>query len=90
LRGTEAITLDLRGGPVTVRFRVSEASEPGVLGTMQQRDPVFGSTHARDEVARVIGVPLDDLDEALPVQTVSTGLPFCIVPLRSLAALQRL
>jgi len=90
LRGTEAITLDLRGGPVTVRFRVSEASEPGVFGTMQQRDPVFGSTHARDEVARVIGVPLDDLDETLPVQTVSTGLPFCIVPLRSLAALERL
>jgi trans-2,3-dihydro-3-hydroxyanthranilate isomerase len=90
LRGAEAITLDLKGGPVTVRFRASDAAMPGVFGTMQQRDPVFGSIHTHDEVARVIGVPLDDLDEALPVQTVSTGLPFCIVPLRSLAALQRL
>jgi trans-2,3-dihydro-3-hydroxyanthranilate isomerase len=41
-------------------------------------------------VARALGLTPEDLDPALPVQTVSTGLAFTILPLRSLARLQRL
>src|SRR6185437_4811627 len=33
---------------------------------------------------------LDDLDPNLPAQTVSTGMPFCIVPLKSLDVAARL
>ena len=90
LAGAEAITLDLQGGPVTVRFRPPTANEAGVFGTMQQRDPVFGAIHAPHEIAHATGLALEDLDPSLPVQTVSTGLPFCIVPLRSVQALDRL
>jgi trans-2,3-dihydro-3-hydroxyanthranilate isomerase len=57
---------------------------------MRQADPVFGQTHAAEEIARVTGIPIADLDTSLPIQTVSTGLPFCIVPLRSLEALAKL
>jgi trans-2,3-dihydro-3-hydroxyanthranilate isomerase len=90
LRGAETITLKLKGGPVTVRFRPARGDESGVFGTMQQADPVFGQTHAAQEIARVTGIPIADLDTSLPIQTVSTGLPFCIVPVRSLEALARL
>ena len=90
LRGAEAITLDLPGGPVTVRFRTEPNVEPGVFATMQQRDPTFGSLHDREAVAAATGIALTDLDQALPIQTVSTGLAFCIVPVRSLAAVERL
>jgi trans-2,3-dihydro-3-hydroxyanthranilate isomerase len=38
----------------------------------------------------VLGLAPADLDGALPVETVSTGLPFAIVPLRSLETLRRL
>jgi trans-2,3-dihydro-3-hydroxyanthranilate isomerase len=35
-------------------------------------------------------MPLKDLDTSLPVQTVSTGNPFCIVPLKNMAVASRL
>jgi trans-2,3-dihydro-3-hydroxyanthranilate isomerase len=41
-------------------------------------------------VAQLIGLRSDDLDPDLPIQTVSTGLPFVIVPIRTLKALQSL
>jgi trans-2,3-dihydro-3-hydroxyanthranilate isomerase len=90
LRGAEAITLNLKGGPVTVRFGVPSADETGVFGTMQQRDPTFGQTHEPATIARVTGIPVEEFEPSLPIQTVSTGLPFCIVPLRSLDAVKRL
>jgi trans-2,3-dihydro-3-hydroxyanthranilate isomerase len=89
LGGNDTITLDLRVGPIPVKF-TSEHDAPGVYGTMRQSDPVFGTVHDPAAVAAAIGVSPDDLDSSLPVQTVSTGMPFCIVPLRSLAAAARL
>jgi trans-2,3-dihydro-3-hydroxyanthranilate isomerase len=90
LRDAETITLDLRVGPIPVRFTLPSAGEYGVFGTMRQNDPTFGSVHDRFEVAATLNLSLDDLDPDLPIQTVSTGMPFCIVPLRSLAISARL
>jgi len=90
LRGSESITLGLNAGAITVRFEQPHPGETGVFGTMRQLNPIFGTVHAREQVAQAIGVPLDDVDPNLPIQTVSTGLPFCIVPLRSLEAIGRL
>ncbi len=90
LCGAETITLHLNVGKISVRFDTRGESTAGVLATMVQKDPVFGATHDRAEVARAIGLDADDLSaEHLP-QTVSTGVPFCIVLLRSLKASQRL
>ncbi len=60
------------------------------FGEMRQAEPQFGRTHSHAEVAKVLGVTTADLDEDLPIQTVSTGMPFTIVPFRSLATLQKL
>jgi trans-2,3-dihydro-3-hydroxyanthranilate isomerase len=90
LRGAESITLRLNVGPITVRFEAIEAGVPGVRATMAQNDPVFGAMHDRTDVARAIGLNADDLSAAYPPQTVSTGVPFCIVLLRSVEASQRL
>jgi trans-2,3-dihydro-3-hydroxyanthranilate isomerase len=84
------ITLDLRVGKIPVRFPARQQSGLGVFGSMRQNDPVFGQMHDRAEVARTIGLSVDDLDPSLPIQTVSTGMPFCIVPLRSLEVAARL
>ena len=89
-RGAELVTLDLRGGRVPVRFERQGAGSHGVFGTMRQHDPKFGEVHDRELVARALGLSVDDLDPELPVQTVSTGLAFCIVPMRSLAVAARL
>jgi trans-2,3-dihydro-3-hydroxyanthranilate isomerase len=90
LKGAEEIILDLRVGPIPVRFSEPRAEEHGVFGTMKQNDPVFGSIHDRDALADALGLSIDDLDPDLPAQTVSTGMAFCIVPLRSLAVAKRL
>ena len=90
LKGADTITLKLNVGPIPVRFEAPAEGEAGVFGTMRQNDPVFGAIHDRDEVARVLNVPVEDLDSAWPIQTVSTGMAFCIVPFRSLEALRRL
>jgi trans-2,3-dihydro-3-hydroxyanthranilate isomerase len=90
LRGTETITLDLNVGPITVRFSPSDPCQHGVFGTMRQNDPTFGAVQSHASVAAALGLPLDDLDHDLPIQTVTTGNPFIIVPLKSLAAAGRL
>ncbi len=41
------------------------------------------------EIARALGLATEELDENLPIQVVSTGLPFLAVPVRSLADLRK-
>ncbi|MGC2477526.1 MAG: PhzF family phenazine biosynthesis protein [Candidatus Sulfotelmatobacter sp.] len=86
--GAEQITLELNVGKVPVRFE-EKAGEP-TFGEMTQIDPVFGMQHEREAVARATGLNVDDFDSSLPIQTVSTGIPFTVTPLRSLARIQEL
>ena len=57
---------------------------------MTQQEPRFGRQHQRDAVAKVLNLSLDDFPPDLPLETVSTGLAFTIVPLRSLSVVQNL
>jgi trans-2,3-dihydro-3-hydroxyanthranilate isomerase len=90
LCGAQTITLQSNVGPIAVRFEPRSDDSLGVRGTMQQNDPVFGNTHDRLDVAGAIGLHTDDLSQQHAPQTVSTGMPFCIVPLRSLEVARRL
>ena len=94
LRGAEQITLDLGIGPIPVRFTPSQPGEQGVFGTMKQNDPTFGeirnSRQDRNGLAAALNLSAGDLDPELPAQVVSTGMAFCIVPLRSLEVAARL
>jgi trans-2,3-dihydro-3-hydroxyanthranilate isomerase len=90
LRGTSRapeVVLELGVGRVPVAF---EDGPEGAFGEMRQREPAFGRRHDPGEVARALGLEDGVLDPALPIETVSTGLAFAVVPVRSLAALQRL
>jgi trans-2,3-dihydro-3-hydroxyanthranilate isomerase len=57
---------------------------------MTQRDPEFGMIHRAAEVAAASGVPIESIDASPPIQTVTTGNPFAIVPLKSLDAVRAL
>ena len=50
---------------------------------------VIDEPHEQAEIARALGLAIEDLDETLPIQIVSTGLPFLAVPVRALADLGR-
>jgi len=86
--GAKELALDLNVGRVPVRFE--ETPGQPTFGEMSQVDPVFGERHDRETIARVTGIPLDDFDPSLPIQTVSTGLSFTIAPIKSLKAIQNL
>jgi trans-2,3-dihydro-3-hydroxyanthranilate isomerase len=83
----EEVALDLNVGRIPVRFTTRDGLP---FGMMTQRDPEFGEKHSREDVARAAGLAVDDIAADLPIQTVSTGNGFAIVPLKSLAALQKL
>ena len=85
--GAQKVTLDLKAGKIPVEFTNRDGLP---FGTMTQRDPEFGQTHPREAVARAAGLTPEDIADDVPIQTVSTGNAFAIVPLRSLAVLQRL
>ena len=86
--GAAEVVLDLNVGKVPVRFE----DNPGqpVFGEMTQVDPKFGLIHDRETVVRATSLRDGDIDPSLPIQTISTGLPFTIVPLRGLDVIRRL
>lgn len=86
-KGADEIALDLKVGRIPVRFSTRDGLP---FGVMTQRDPEFGARHSREEVARAAGLAAGDLADDLPIQTVSTGNAFIIVPLKSLAVLEKL
>jgi len=84
----QTIVLDLNVGKVPVEFE--DAPGQPTFAEMTQVDPVFGIEHERDAVAQAVGLSIDDFDSSLPIETISTGMPFTITPLKSLAVIQRL
>ena len=90
LRGSgeaEKVVLDLNVGQIPVQFTTKDGLP---FGQMTQRNPEFGQTHSREDVARAAGIPLSEIAGDAPIQTVSTGNAFAMVPLASLSALQKL
>lgn len=83
----DRIFLDLKVGKVPVNFSQRDDT---VFGEMTQVDPQFGAVHDRTTVAGLIGVQPADIHEEWPIQTVSTGIPFAIVPIKHLGTLQSL
>jgi trans-2,3-dihydro-3-hydroxyanthranilate isomerase len=81
----EKIVLNLKVGQIPVTF-----NKGSKLVWMRQRVPEFGRKFSPEEAAEVLGLKEKEIDERWPVEEVSTGLPFVIIPLRSLAALKQI
>ena len=79
----EEVTLNLKVGKIPVAFARDGYS------WMRQIEPKFGKQHPPALLAAILGIPVSDIDDRFPVQEVSTGLPFFIVPLKTLVALKK-
>ncbi|MGJ3239462.1 MAG: PhzF family phenazine biosynthesis protein [Anaerolineae bacterium] len=79
----DEVILNEKIGQIPVRF-----APDGTLW-MQQPQPQFGTIYKRKEMAKVLSLLPDEIDKHFPIQEVSTGTPFIIVPLRSIEAVQR-
>ncbi len=85
--GVDEVRLALNVGTVPVRF----TSESGlVFGEMTQKNPEFGAMHSVAEVAPLTNLNAAEFDETVPIQTVSTGMPFTMVAVRSLEGMRKL
>lgn len=85
-RGLMEVILEENVGKIPVTFTDREGRR---FGEMVQKDPSMGSTHDLKAVAKALGVQPCDLDNKHPIQTVSTGIPFAIVPFRTLESLRK-
>jgi len=81
------IELELNVGKVPVEFSFREGR---LFGEMTQPDPKFGNVLKAEDVAPLVDLAVSDLEGGLPIQTVSTGVAFAIVPVKSLEALGRI
>jgi len=79
----EKVVLNLKVGQIPVTF-----SEDGYCW-MKQVEPVFGQQHSPKTIAPILGLDAAEMDERFPIEEVSTGLPFFIVPLKTLQTLTR-
>jgi trans-2,3-dihydro-3-hydroxyanthranilate isomerase len=86
--GAQQVKLDLNVGPLPVTFEDRDGN--AAFGEMTQVEPKFGVTHEIAAVAQIAGLATGDFDSSLPIETVSTGVPFTIVPLKGLEAMRRL
>jgi trans-2,3-dihydro-3-hydroxyanthranilate isomerase len=79
----DTVTLNLGVGQIPVTF-----GSDGVIW-MQQQPPTFGATLDAGAVTGAIGLNAADSDPRFPVQIVSTGVPYIIVPLKTREAIRR-
>jgi len=82
----KTVVLNYKVGQIPVTFSYKGGS-PDVIW-MRQKLPTFGRTFDRRRIARVLGLRVSDVDSNFPVQLVSTGVPFVLVPLASLKAIR--
>jgi trans-2,3-dihydro-3-hydroxyanthranilate isomerase len=84
----DGVVLNLKVGPIPVTpiYRGDEVD----LLWMRQNSPTFGEVVQAEKIAPVLNLAPDDIDDRFPIQEVSTGVPFLIVPLKRLEALQRI
>ncbi|HWW74105.1 MAG TPA: PhzF family phenazine biosynthesis protein [Pyrinomonadaceae bacterium] len=82
------ITLEEGVGPIPVRVEFKDG-EPS-FAEMTQPLPRFGpEVKDRRAAAEMLSLGVDDIDDNLPLEVVSCGVPFLYVPLRTLDAAQR-
>ncbi|MGA2060786.1 MAG: PhzF family phenazine biosynthesis protein [Thermoguttaceae bacterium] len=81
------IVLNLKAGQIPVTF-VDEEGNANIYW-MKQIEPVFGRQFSPEIISAVLSLRQSEIDDRFPIEEVSTGLPFIIVPLRSLESLKR-
>ena len=78
----DSVSLNLKAGQIPVTLT-------GDVLWMQQNQPEFGDTADAGLIASMLKLKFGDIDTRFPIQEVSTGLHFLIVPLTSLDAVKR-
>jgi trans-2,3-dihydro-3-hydroxyanthranilate isomerase len=83
------LTLELKYCDIDIAI-----SQPDNLETctffMTQAQPEFRETFNHADISNELNIPLSNLDISLPIQEITTGLPYILIPLSNLAAIEKL
>ena len=82
------LTLDMKAGMIPVTFQKAADGQP--LLWMKQLNPEFGAFHKAEEIAPMFHLSPSDIDTRFPIQEVSTGVWFYMIPLKTREALKRI
>ncbi|GIK36277.1 MAG: diaminopimelate epimerase [Chloroflexota bacterium] len=86
------ITLELKVGPIAVDIYASRPDSKDLVIeriVMTQKKPLFLKTYAPTDIMPLFGLTVEDALPGVPLQTVSTGTPQLMVPVRSHSVLRR-
>jgi trans-2,3-dihydro-3-hydroxyanthranilate isomerase len=83
----DKVVLNLKVGQIPVTYDAGEGTKGN--SWMEQIEPTFGQQFAPSTIAYLLGLAPDEIDQRFPVEEVSTGLPFTIIPLKTIASLKR-
>lgn len=82
------VNLNLEVGQIPVAWHKSE--DVGEVLWMRQKPPSFYQILDANALAPVLNLGSDEVDSRFPIQEVSTGIPFIIVPLKTHESLKRI
>lgn len=84
----DKVLLNLKVGQIPVTIHYSN-KKPEWLW-MRQKAPTFHQQFQISALAEILRLEIEELDSRFPIQEVSTGIPFIIVPLKTLDSLKRI
>jgi trans-2,3-dihydro-3-hydroxyanthranilate isomerase len=84
----ETINLNLKVGQIPVTWHNTD--DLGEVLWMRQNSPTFHQVFDTSTLASVLNLNPDEIDSRFPIQEVSTGIPFIIVPLKTHESLKRI
>jgi trans-2,3-dihydro-3-hydroxyanthranilate isomerase len=80
-------TLEFKVGPLPVDIYAQAGRVSRII--MTQKKPIFLATYAPSEIMPLFGLSSQDVLPHVPIQTVSTGTPQLMVPVKDHAVLRR-
>jgi trans-2,3-dihydro-3-hydroxyanthranilate isomerase len=84
----ETVNLNMKVGQIPVTWHNTD--DLGEVLWMRQKPPTFHQIFEASALAPVLSLDMDEIDARFPIQEVSTGIPFIIVPLKTHESLKRI
>ncbi|MGB8657506.1 MAG: PhzF family phenazine biosynthesis protein [Candidatus Zixiibacteriota bacterium] len=83
----ETVILNLKVGQIPVTFKYSGGQLD--MMWMKQINPIFGAILDAQSLSLVLRIDKREIDDRFPIQEISTGTAFIMVPLKSLDAVRK-
>jgi trans-2,3-dihydro-3-hydroxyanthranilate isomerase len=83
------LILALKIGDIPMKILEPKRLDESVF-FMRQTQPEFRNIFTIEEISEELGIPINDLDASMPIEEITTGLPYIIIPLKNRAAMDTL